>query len=82
MTPRHGFADWFRTALTKRGISAGEFAKSANISRSAAYFYRSGERLPTRGVVTRIARTLGVASGDLPSFIYGKPGRPRSAQQR
>jgi transcriptional regulator with XRE-family HTH domain len=79
MAYQNSFAEWFRGALQHRGLSAGQFAKSASISRSAAYFYCSGDRLPTRNVVTKIANALGIAPSELPSFQYGKPGRPRTS---
>lgn len=61
------FSEWFGKQIEGK-MSAGEFAQKAGISRAAAYFYKSGDRVPDRTALAKIARALGLNLADLPEF--------------
>lgn len=67
------FALWLAVhGVGQRGCgrwNAGELAQSAGISRAASYAYVAGTRVPDDPkVISRIARVLGVALADIPTF--------------
>jgi hypothetical protein len=67
------FALWLRLhGVGARGMSKmtpGELAQSAKISRSSAYFYINGDRVPDDpAVIARIAKVFHVKPADVPAF--------------
>lgn len=73
MTEKQNFALWLQThGVGPNGQSkwnAGDLAQAAGISRASAYSYVSGTRVPDDlEVISRIARVLGVAPVDVPTF--------------
>jgi hypothetical protein len=67
------FALWLKThGVGPKGVSrmtAGELSQAARISRSLAYFYINGHRVPDDpAVIARIAKVLHVRPEDVPKF--------------
>lgn len=62
------FSVWYNQYLNDNTTSAGAFAQKAGLSRAASYFYKSGDRVPDRSAMVRIAAAMGVAVKDMPQF--------------
>ncbi len=72
-TPQSNFANWFTIELAKRpGLTAGQLAQRAGISRDAAYKYLNDDRVPTPEQTVKIAEALGVNPNRLPVFTKKK----------
>ena len=56
------FAKNLRTERKKLGLSAKELAKRAHVSRSYITLLENGKRFPTKTIVAKITRGLGVES--------------------
>jgi transcriptional regulator with XRE-family HTH domain len=76
------FANWLVKAIQARGVSAGQLARDAKISRAAAYFYCKGERVPSISIAMKLARQLGMPLRSLPVYELPKRGRPRRERAR
>lgn len=62
------FSVWYNAYLDANTTSAGAFAQKAGLSRAASYFYKSGDRVPDRAAMTRIAVAMGITVKDMPQF--------------
>lgn len=62
------FKDWYKEKLRAQGMSAGEFAQRARISRAASYFYLDGSRVPNEAAQVKIAAALQIDRTSLPAF--------------
>ncbi len=62
------FSVWYNQKLDALGVSAGEFAATARLSRAASYFYKKGDRVPDRAAILKIAAALKINLADMPKF--------------
>lgn len=73
------FGEWLKAKMTEKNMGAGEFHQRARISRSALYFYLTGERTPDQDTVRLIVNALGVPVESVPAFERKKTGRRKRA---
>ncbi len=69
------FSVWYNQKLDALGVSAGEFAATARLSRAASYFYKKGDRVPDRAAILKIAAALKINLAVLPKF---QPKAPKA----
>jgi len=71
------FSGWLQKELKKRRLTGGELAERAKVSRSAAYFYIDGKRLPGPDALKRICDALGVSIEDAPKYEAKRVGQKK-----
>ena len=66
------FSEWYKEQLRGKGMSAGEFAQRARISRAASYFYFNGNRVPNEAALNKIAAAFELDRSTMPIFAPKK----------